>query len=157
MEKTLVLVKPDGVQRGLVGIIIGRLENKGFRLAALKLMNVSRKLAEEHYGEHVDKPFFGNLVRFITSSPIVAMAIEGENAVQVVRTTIGLTNPQEAAPGTIRGDFGLTIGMNLIHKAHPMIEAFFKWRTFSSLAAQVPFAQGNGFVLARATQVHGNG
>ena len=115
MEKTLVLVKPDGVQRGLVGKIIGRLENKGFRLAALKLMNVSSKLAEEHYGEHVDKPFFGNLVRFITSSPIVAMAIEGENAVQVVRTTMGLTNPQEAAPGTIRGDFGLTIGMNLIH------------------------------------------
>ena len=115
MEKTLVLVKPDGVQRGLVGKIISRLENKGFRLAALKLMNVSRKLAEEHYGEHVDKPFFGDLVRFITSSPIVAMAIEGENAVQVVRTTMGLTNPQEAAPGTIRGDFGLTIGMNLIH------------------------------------------
>ena len=115
MEKTLVLVKPDGVQRGLVGKIISRLENKGFKLAALKLMNVSRKLAEEHYGEHVDKPFFGNLVRFITSSPIVAMAIEGENAVQVVRTTMGLTNPQEAAPGTIRGDFGLTIGMNLIH------------------------------------------
>ena len=115
MEKTLVLVKPDGVQRGLVGKIIGRLENKGFRLAALKLMNVSSKLAKEHYGEHVDKPFFGNLVRFITSSPIVAMAIEGENAVQVVRTTMGLTHPQEAAPGTIRGDFGLTIGMNLIH------------------------------------------
>ena len=115
MEKTLVLVKPDGVQRGLVGKIISRLENKGFRLAALKLMNVSRKLAEEHYGEHVDKPFFGNLVRFITSSPIVAMAIEGDNAVQVVRTTMGLTNPQEASPGTIRGDFALTIGMNLIH------------------------------------------
>ena len=115
MEKTLVLVKPDGVQRGLVGKIIGRLENKGFRLVALKIMNVSRKLAEEHYGEHVDKPFFGDLVRFITSSPIVAMAIEGENAVQVVRTTMGLTNPQEATPGTIRGDFGLTIGMNLIH------------------------------------------
>jgi len=115
LEKTLVLVKPDGVQRGLVGKIIGRLENKGFRLAALKLMNVSSKLAEEHYGEHVDKPFFGNLVRFITSSPIVAMAIEGENAIQVVRTTMGLTNPQEAAPGTIRGDFALTIGMNLIH------------------------------------------
>ena len=115
MEKTLVLVKPDGVQRGLVGKIIGRLENKGFRLVALKIMKVSRKLAEEHYGEHVDKPFFGDLVRFITSSPIVAMAIEGENAVQVVRTTMGLTNPQEATPGTIRGDFGLTIGMNLIH------------------------------------------
>ena len=115
MEKTLVLVKPDGVQRGLVGKIISRLENKGFRLVALKLMNVSKKLAEEHYGEHVDRPFFGDLVRFITSSPIVAMAIEGENAVQVVRTTMGLTNPQEAAPGTIRGDFGLTIGMNLIH------------------------------------------
>ena len=115
MERTLVLVKPDGVQRGLVGKIIGRLENKGFRLVALKIMKVSRKLAEEHYGEHVDKPFFGDLVRFITSSPIVAMAIEGENAVQVVRTTMGLTNPQEAAPGTIRGDFGLTIGMNLIH------------------------------------------
>jgi len=115
LEKTLVLVKPDGVQRGLIGTVIGRIENKGLKIAGLKLIHVSEELAKEHYGEHVDRPFFGDLVSFITSSPVVALAIEGDNAVAVMRTLMGGTNPQEAAPGTIRGDFGMTIGMNLVH------------------------------------------
>lgn len=115
MEKTLVLVKPDGVQRGLIGTVIGRIESKGLKIVGLKLIHVSEELAKEHYGEHVDRPFFGDLVSFITSSPVVALAVEGDNAVSVVRTLMGGTNPQEADPGTIRGDFGMTIGMNLVH------------------------------------------
>ena len=115
MEKTLVLVKPDGVQRGLIGTVIGRIESKGLKIAGLKLIHVSEELAKEHYGEHVARPFFGDLVSFITSSPVVALAVEGDNAVSVVRTLMGGTNPQEADPGTIRGDFGMTIGMNLVH------------------------------------------
>ena len=115
MEKTLVLVKPDGVQRGLIGTVIGRIESKGLKISGLKLIHVSEELAKEHYGEHVARPFFGDLVSFITSSPVVALAIEGDNAVSVVRTMMGVTNPQEASPGTIRGDFGMTIGMNLVH------------------------------------------
>ena len=110
-----MLVKPDGVQRGLIGTVIGRIENKGLKIAGLKLIHVSEELAKEHYGEHVDRPFFGDLVSIITSSPVVALAIEGDNAVAVMRTLMGGTNPQEAAPGTIRGDFGMTIGMNLVH------------------------------------------
>ena len=115
MEKTLVLVKPDGVQRGLIGTVIGRIESKGLKIAGLKLIHVSEELAKEHYGEHVARPFFGDLVSFITSSPVVALAVDGDNAVSVVRTLMGGTNPQEADPGTIRGDFGMTIGMNLVH------------------------------------------
>jgi len=110
-----VLVKPDGVQRGLIGAVIGRIESKGLKIAGLKLIRVSEELAKEHYGEHVARPFFGALVSFITSSPVVALAVEGDNAVSVVRTLMGGTNPQEADPGTIRGDFGMTIGMNLVH------------------------------------------
>jgi len=115
LEKTLVLVKPDGVQRGLIGTVIGRIESKGLKIAGLKLIHVSEELAKEHYGEHVARPFFGDLVSFITSSPVVALAVEGDNAVSVVRTLMGGTNPEEADPGTIRGDFGMTIGMNLVH------------------------------------------
>lgn len=115
MERTLVLVKPDAVQRGLAGEIIGRLERRGLKLAGMKLMQVTPDLARRHYGAHVGKPFFEGLVKFITSSPLVAIAVEGENAVEVVRATMGATNPVEAAPGTIRGDLGLTIGANLIH------------------------------------------
>ena len=115
MERTLVLVKPDGVQRGLIGEIIGRLERRGLKLAALKLMPVDDALARRHYGEHVDRPFFAGLVEFITSGPIVAMAWEANNAVEIVRATMGVTNPANAAPGTIRGDFGIDIGRNLIH------------------------------------------
>ena len=115
MEQTLVLVKPDGVQRGLVGEIIGRLERRGLKLAAMKLMQVDEALAHRHYGEHVDRPFFAGLVSFITSGPVVAMAWEANNAVEIVRNTMGVTNPANAAPGTIRGDLGVDIGRNLIH------------------------------------------
>ncbi|MCI0437609.1 MAG: nucleoside-diphosphate kinase [Chloroflexi bacterium] len=131
MQRTLVLLKPDAVQRGLVGEIITRLERRGLRLAAMKLMRVSNELANKHYAEHVGKPFFNGLVKFIISSPIVAMVVEGENAVELVRRTMGPTNPQNADSGTIRGDFGLTIGMNLIHgsdserSAKREIELFF--------------------------------
>ena len=115
MQKTLVLIKPDAVQRGLSGEIIARLERRGLKLAGMKMIHVTQELAHTHYGAHVDKPFFQGLVSFITSSPLIAIAVEGENAVEVVRTTMGATNPVDATPGTIRGDLGLTIGMNLIH------------------------------------------
>lgn len=115
MERTLVLLKPDSIQRGLAGEVISRLERRGLKFVAMKLMKVSEDLAHRHYGEHVGKPFFDGLVKFITSSPIVAMVVEGENAVEVVRNVIGATNPTQAAPGTIRGDLALTIGMNLVH------------------------------------------
>jgi nucleoside-diphosphate kinase len=115
LERTLILVKPDGVQRGLIGTIIARLEQKGLRLIGIKLIHITEELANKHYGEHVGKPFFNSLVSFITSSPSVAISAEGENAIQVSRTLMGSTNPQEALPGTIRGDYGMTIGMNLIH------------------------------------------
>ncbi len=109
------MLKPDAVQRGLAGEIIGRIERKGLKIVGMKLMRVSRGLAERHYAEHVDKPFFGGLVEFITSSPVVAMAVEGENAVAVVRSIMGPTNPQDAPPGSIRGDYGMSIGLNLVH------------------------------------------
>ena len=115
MEQTLVLVKPDGVQRSLVGEVISRLERRGIKLVAMKLMQVSDELAREHYGEHVERPFFRGLVDFITSSPIVAMVWEAEDVVQVVRETMGSTNPVSAPVGTIRGDLGLNIGRNLVH------------------------------------------
>lgn len=115
MEQTLVLVKPDGVQRGLTGEIIGRLERRGLKLVAMKLMQVDDALAHRHYGEHIDRPFFAGLVSFITSGPVVAMAWEANNAVEIVRSTMGVTNPANAAPGTIRGDLGVDIGRNLIH------------------------------------------
>ena len=115
MEKTLVLLKPDAVQRGLVGELVSRLEAKGLKFAAMKLISVDRELANRHYGEHVGKPFFDGLVDFITSSPIVAIVAEGENAVEAVRRLMGATNPLEASPGTIRGDLAMSIGMNLVH------------------------------------------
>jgi nucleoside-diphosphate kinase len=115
MDRTLVLVKPDGVQRGLIGEIISRLERRGLKIVGMKLMQVSGELANRHYGEHEGKPFFAGLVGFITSGPIVAMAIEGNNVVGLVRTTVGATNPAASAPGTIRGDLGVDIGRNLIH------------------------------------------
>lgn len=115
MEQTLVLVKPDGVQRGLIGEIIGRLERRGLKLVGMKLLQVDESLAHRHYGEHVDRPFFPGLVSFITSGPVVAMAWEANNAVEIVRSTMGPTNPAGAAPGTIRGDLGVDIGRNLIH------------------------------------------
>ena len=115
MERTLVLVKPDGVQRGLIGEVISRLERRGLKLVGMKLMQVDDALARQHYGEHVDRPFFGGLVNFITSSPVVAMAWEADNAAEAVRSTIGQTNPTTSPAGTIRGDLGLDIGRNLVH------------------------------------------
>ena len=115
MEQTLVLVKPDGVQRGLIGEIISRLEKRGLRLVAAKFMAVSQELAETHYAIHKGKPFYEGLIRYITSSPVMAMVWEGPNAVAAVRQTMGATRPLEAAPGTIRHDFGLEVGRNLTH------------------------------------------
>jgi nucleoside-diphosphate kinase len=115
MQRTLVLVKPDGVQRGLVGQIIGRLEGRGLKLIALKMMQISRELAGRHYAEHQAKPFYEGLIAFITSGPVVAMIWEGREAVTVVRSLMGSTDPLKAAPGTIRGDLALDLGMNLIH------------------------------------------
>lgn len=115
MERTLVLLKPDAVQRRLVGRIISRFEDKGLKIVGMKLMQVTRELAERHYAEHREKPFFSELVSFITSSPIVAMVVEGPGAISEVRRLMGKTNPREAAPGTIRGDYGLSITQNLVH------------------------------------------
>jgi nucleoside-diphosphate kinase len=115
LERTLVLIKPDAMQRGLAGEILARLERRGLRIAGLKLMQVDRALAQRHYGEHAGKPFYEGLVGYITACPIVAAVFEGTDAVETVRSTMGKTNPREAAPGTIRGDFGLEIGRNLIH------------------------------------------
>jgi len=115
LERTFVAIKPDGVQRGLVGQIVSRFEAKGFKLVGLKLVSVSRELAEQHYDVHKDKPFFKGLVEFIISGPVAAMVWEGDGVVAGARKLIGATNPITAEPGTIRGDFGLNIGRNLIH------------------------------------------
>ncbi|MRH42401.1 nucleoside-diphosphate kinase [Aquibacillus halophilus] len=115
MEKTFVMIKPDGVQRGLIGEIVARFETKGYKLAGAKLMNISNTLASVHYGEHEGKPFYPGLVKFITSGPVFAMVWEGENVIAGARQMMGKTNPQEALPSTIRGDFGLSVGKNLIH------------------------------------------
>jgi nucleoside-diphosphate kinase len=114
-ERTLVLVKPDGVRRGLVGEVIQRLERKGLTLVALELRTLARETAEEHYGEHRERPFFGELVEFITGGPLVAMVVEGPRAVEAVRTLMGVTDPVKSAPGSLRGDYALEIGQNLVH------------------------------------------
>ncbi|MEJ5297873.1 MAG: nucleoside-diphosphate kinase [Armatimonadota bacterium] len=115
MQRTFVMIKPDGVERRLVGEIIGRFERRGLRLVGMKLQTVSQDLAERHYAVHKDKPFFGELVDFITSGPVVAMVWEGEDAVRLVRTMMGALKPEEALPGTIRGDFTTSIQTNLVH------------------------------------------
>lgn len=115
MEKTLILVKPDGVQRGLAGEIISRFERRGLKMVGMKFMQMSRELAETHYGVHRERPFFESLVSYIISGPIVAMVWEGKDAIAAARSTMGATNPVAAAPGTIRGDFGMEIGRNLVH------------------------------------------
>ncbi len=114
-ERTLVLVKPDAVQRGLIGEIVSRLERRGLHPVAIKLMKVSTAMAERHYGEHRGKPFFAGLVEFITSSPVVAMVWEGPGAIALVRSMMGATNPQSSPPGTIRGDLAVSLAMNVIH------------------------------------------
>lgn len=115
MEKTLVIIKPDAVQRGLVGEIIARLERRGLKIVAMKMMQISRELAAEHYGVHIGKPFYEGLLEYITSSPVVVMAVEARQAIEIVRKTMGATNPAQADPGTIRADLGLEIGRNLVH------------------------------------------
>jgi nucleoside-diphosphate kinase len=114
-ERTLIIIKPDGVQRGLVGEILGRLERRGLQLVALKFMRIDRPLAERHYAMHHGKPFYEGLVSFITSGPVVAGVVAGPSAIEVVRSTMGGTNPAASGPGTIRGDFAVSIGRNLIH------------------------------------------
>ena len=115
MERSLVILKPDGVQRGLIGDVIGRLERRGLRLAAMKFMSVSQTLAEQHYAVHQGKPFYEPLVKYITSGPVVVMAWEGSKAIEAIRQTVGATNPTNAAPGTLRADLAIDIGRNLIH------------------------------------------
>ena len=113
--KTFFMIKPDGVQRNLVGEIISRVEAKGFSITKIKMMTISKELAEKHYGEHKDKPFFGDLVSFITSGPVVAMQVEGENVVLQIRNLMGATNPSESTPGSIRGDLATELDLSLIH------------------------------------------
>ena len=115
MQRTLILVKPDAFGRGLTGEILARFERKGLKLVALKLLTTPRETAETHYAEHSERPFFGELVDFITSGPIVAMVLEGEQAIKAARQVIGATNPLEAAPGSIRGDFAVAVGQNMVH------------------------------------------
>jgi nucleoside-diphosphate kinase len=115
VERTLVLIKPDALQRGLAGEILGRFERRGFTIRDARLVQADRDLAEKHYAEHAEKPFFGELVDFITSAPTLALALEGEFAISVVRTTMGATNPTDSAPGTIRGDLALAMPDNLVH------------------------------------------
>ena len=132
MERTFVMVKPDGFRRGLVGEILARFERKGFRIVGLKALRISQELAERHYAEHREKPFFPSLVGFITSGPVVAMVLEGPNAVAEVRKMMGATHPKDALPGTIRGDYATTIDENVIHgsasleDAHREIALFFR-------------------------------
>jgi nucleoside-diphosphate kinase len=138
IERTLILCKPDAVSRGLVGDIIARIERRGYILTALKLMQVNGDQAREHYAEHKDKPFFGDLVGFITSAPLVAMAVEGEGVIEGCRQIIGATNPLTAAPGSIRGDLAQSIGRNLVHgsdskaSAERELKIFFRENEFMS-------------------------
>lgn len=143
MEKTLVLVKPDGVQRGLVGEIISRFERTGLKLVALKMLHMDREMAGKHYAIHQGKPFFEGLVSFITSSPLIAAVFEGTSAVEVVRKTMGATDPVKAAPGTIRGDLAVDIGRNVVHgsdsieNAQKEISLFFSAKEIVSYERQV--------------------
>jgi nucleoside-diphosphate kinase len=115
MERSLVILKPDAVQRGLIGPILGRLEARGLKIIGMKLVQIDEGLARRHYAEHEGKKFFPGLIQYITSGPVVVLVIAGDNAIQMIRNTVGATNPLNAAPGTIRGDFAVTVGRNLIH------------------------------------------
>jgi nucleoside-diphosphate kinase len=115
MERTLVIIKPDGVQRGLIGDIVSRFERRGLKIVGIKLMRISPELAAKHYAVHVGKPFYSGLIQYITSSPVLVMAIEGTRAIETVRATMGATNPVQATPGTIRADLAVEIGRNLVH------------------------------------------
>ena len=141
MERTFIMIKPDGVQRNLVGEVIRRFETKGFKLVGLKFLSVSKELAEKHYGVHNERPFFAGLVQFITSSPVVAMVWEGDGVVASARNLIGATNPLTSAPGTIRGDFGVSVGRNLIHGSDAIETAQYEialWFTPEELVSWEP-------------------
>ncbi|MBD2231734.1 nucleoside-diphosphate kinase [Phormidium tenue] len=145
MERTFLMIKPDGVQRGLISNIIGRFETKGFTLVGLKFMAVSRELAEKHYDVHRERPFFAGLVDFITSGPVVAMVWEGEGVIASARKIIGATKPLEAEPGTIRGDLGVTVGRNIIHGSDAPETAQTEialWFTEAELVSWEPAAKG---------------
>ncbi|MCY7797688.1 nucleoside-diphosphate kinase, partial [Bacillus spizizenii] len=141
MEKTFIMVKPDGVQRQLIGDILSRFERKGLQLAGAKLMRVTEQMAEKHYAEHQGKPFFGELVEFITSGPVFAMVWEGENVIEVTRQLIGKTNPKEALPGTIRGDYGMFVGKNIIHGSDSLESAEREINIFFKNEELVPYQQ----------------
>jgi nucleoside-diphosphate kinase len=130
MERSLVIIKPDAVQRGLIGEIIMRFERRGLKVVAMKMIQISRELAAEHYGVHVGKPFYQPLIEYITSSPVVVMAVEGKQAIETVRATMGATNPVQAAPGTIRADLALEIGRNLVHGSDGPETALFELGLF---------------------------
>lgn len=138
MEHTFVMLKPGSIQRGLIGNIISRFENRGLKIIAMKMMTVSKELAEKHYAEHKAKPFYEDLVNYITSGPVVAMVLEGPHAISVVRNMMGKTDPLESAPGTIRGDYGLFTGKNIVHgsdsapSAKREIDLFFAQEEFLS-------------------------
>lgn len=138
MERTLVIVKPDGVQRGLAGEIISRFERRGLRIAALKLMQISLELAQRHYAVHKGKPFYEPLLQYITSGPVVVMVLEGKDAIEIVRRTMGATNPAKAAPGTIRADLALETGRNLVHGSDSPETAAF----------EIPLFFGDGEILS---------
>ena len=141
MERTFIMIKPDGVQRNLVGEVIRRFETKGFKLVGLKLLSVSKELAAKHYDVHKERPFFAGLVQFITSSPVVAMVWEGDGVVASARNLIGATNPLTSAPGTIRGDFGVSVGRNLIHGSDAIETAQYEislWFTPEELVSWEP-------------------
>lgn len=123
MERTFVMVKPDGVQRGFIGEVVSRIEKKGLKIIAMKMLRINERVAERHYSEHRDKPFFKSLVNYITSGPVVAMVVEGKDAVSVVRRLVGKTNPTEADPGTIRGDLAMDIGRNIVHASDSLESA----------------------------------
>ena len=141
MEKSLVIIKPDGVQRGLIGEIIGRLERRGLRLTAMKFMSVDTALAERHYAVHKGKSFYEPLIQYITSAPVVVMAWEGPKAIEAVRQTVGATNPTNAAPGTIRGDLALDIGRNLIHASDGAETAAYELALWFKPEEQVTWAR----------------
>lgn len=141
VERTLIIVKPDGVQRGLVGEIVGRLEGRGLKIVALEMQQIDAATAERHYGEHKGKPFFEGLVTYITSAPVVVMVLEGPQAVAAARATIGSTKPVEAAPGTIRGDLGMMVGRNLVHGSDSTESA--------SREIQIFFSADAGFAYSR--------
>lgn len=148
LERTLVLIKPDGVQRALVGTILGRLEATGTKIAGMKLMQVSDALAQRHYAEHEGKPFYEGLVTYITSAPVVALCLEGPDAIAITRKLMGATNPSDAAPGTIRGDFGVEISRNLVHGSAKADDAAREVGLFFTDEELIDYARANDVWIA---------